>query len=1145
MAGREVLLYVNREVIEAIGVGGGAGVQDFINALKLGPPSSPPGNVCEKACDLYELSRANPRNYPLYIAYLALFVYAGTIEGDFDDKAYYPRLYEALGEPIATLPYPSFARMAPLWEDLERWSKREKGEKVGRFTFRRRGGWVNVGIPLSQLILSEQERGHLPQIFYQASIDPADPPPDRALRRALLDYGRLLRARTRKLLDLDNVGNNELLAALLDFVLEELALWDGNISEQSEGTSVTERPHSAPQKTDVRMHICLENIDMLSRTVNCRARIKTNREIPEDGLFLDEDESTYTCKESLEPSWTTRLRKDSTSSSAFFDAARLDWVKGAIFRDHENNWVARLKGAPVRLFMQRPLQSITGWIEHSQLAYHSEFVIACHRDWLGKVETWGETCGVLKRSYVSGLPANWVLLEGKDATASSPGIDVLTLPKQLHLHLHGGVKTGKGIEYLHFAPPTLVISGATGEEDVALNGQALEPAIAGTWQLPPEAQTNTTLEIQVRDRESKDVLRRRFIKLTDPSVSAEFETTRVVDEFGQVLSAGDALDEASYVSGAVIYGAYKEEPYTMEEPPAAFYQSQRIQTTEPVEVLTGIQTTEPVEVLTGTQTKRPFEVLSCNISKSVSVRLKSAQVVKGTFLGYDPHWNILLAEAELHQNHTLVTFDVLILRGDSVLYVSGLDDEFDNYRALKEKKPYKPPGFVRLTEPSISAKLETTVVVDKFGYVMTAGDKPGDARCASGAVVYGTYEGEPYVIEQPPAEFYWSRRTQTEGPVEVLTGSDGTQTEGPVEVLTGSDGTQTEGPVEVLTGSDGTQTEGPVEVLSHNIGKSVSIHLKSAQVVTGTFLGFDRHLNISLAEAELCEKKDYFPGSIVMRETLGKISLHGDRVLYVSDSDREFNYYRALTKKRRYTLPDAKGFAPKESKKSRKHKQKKQKKREEGRKIELARPGWPSYHPEVYPVGSSSEQSHADASSAEVLVQLLQDSETASDAAIALGELGDKRAVEPLITALWSHSKGGRKGAAIALGQLRDERAVEPLITALSDDSPDVVRSAATALGELGDKRAVEPLITALKSHSEGGRKGAAIALGQLRDERAVEPLINALRDRRFSVRREAAHSLMTLGDKRARGPLQRLLQDSNSQVKKAAEEALQKLSDN
>jgi HEAT repeat protein len=67
-----------------------------------------------------------------------------------------------------------------------------------------------------------------------------------------------------------------------------------------------------------------------------------------------------------------------------------------------------------------------------------------------------------------------------------------------------------------------------------------------------------------------------------------------------------------------------------------------------------------------------------------------------------------------------------------------------------------------------------------------------------------------------------------------------------------------------------------------------------------------------------------------------------------------------------------------------------------------------------------------------------------------------------------------RTSAAKALVRI-GKPAVEALIRALGD--PVVRKGAAITLRELGDKRAVEPLITALRSHSEGVRKGAAIAL--------------------------------------------------------------------
>ncbi len=86
-----------------------------------------------------------------------------------------------------------------------------------------------------------------------------------------------------------------------------------------------------------------------------------------------------------------------------------------------------------------------------------------------------------------------------------------------------------------------------------------------------------------------------------------------------------------------------------------------------------------------------------------------------------------------------------------------------------------------------------------------------------------------------------------------------------------------------------------------------------------------------------------------------------------------------------------------------------------------------------------------------------------------------------------------RSAAATALGQIGDIRAVEPLIAHLGDEAEFVRGPAAAALGQIGDPRAVEPLIAALKFVVT--RNSAAAALGQIGDPRAVEPLIAALTD--------------------------------------------------
>jgi HEAT repeat protein len=147
-------------------------------------------------------------------------------------------------------------------------------------------------------------------------------------------------------------------------------------------------------------------------------------------------------------------------------------------------------------------------------------------------------------------------------------------------------------------------------------------------------------------------------------------------------------------------------------------------------------------------------------------------------------------------------------------------------------------------------------------------------------------------------------------------------------------------------------------------------------------------------------------------------------------------------------------------------------------------------------------------------------------AADALGNIGNVRGVEALIAALRDPDGSVRSNAANALRRIGDARAVEPLLAALSDPDSFVRWSVADTLGQLGDIRAVEPLIAALGDPDSFVRRSAADALGQLRDHHAVEPLITALLGPDSFVRASAARALGQIGDACAVEPLKKLLSD-------------------
>jgi HEAT repeat protein len=160
-------------------------------------------------------------------------------------------------------------------------------------------------------------------------------------------------------------------------------------------------------------------------------------------------------------------------------------------------------------------------------------------------------------------------------------------------------------------------------------------------------------------------------------------------------------------------------------------------------------------------------------------------------------------------------------------------------------------------------------------------------------------------------------------------------------------------------------------------------------------------------------------------------------------------------------------------------------------------------------------------------------------AAKKLGDRGDTRAVQPLIAALKDEKAGIR--AADALVQI-GKPSVDLLIVALKDENPLARRNAAMALGEIGDIRAINSLIGALKDEDPIVRRNSARALGELRNNSAIEPLIAALKDKVGVVRREAALALGDIKDKRAVKPLMNSLGDSDAIVRINATTALKEM---
>lgn len=136
---------------------------------------------------------------------------------------------------------------------------------------------------------------------------------------------------------------------------------------------------------------------------------------------------------------------------------------------------------------------------------------------------------------------------------------------------------------------------------------------------------------------------------------------------------------------------------------------------------------------------------------------------------------------------------------------------------------------------------------------------------------------------------------------------------------------------------------------------------------------------------------------------------------------------------------------------------------------------------------------------------------------------------------------------------------VLPAMVGLLKSGPYVRHRASRVLGEIGDKRAIGPLMEFLRtpyryegtpgySDGGGGRTAAINALQKLAGKEAVPTLIEALEHPSWEVRKAAAETLGNLGDERAIDPLATLLpiytlgEGDESRARQAAFSALQKI---
>ncbi len=174
------------------------------------------------------------------------------------------------------------------------------------------------------------------------------------------------------------------------------------------------------------------------------------------------------------------------------------------------------------------------------------------------------------------------------------------------------------------------------------------------------------------------------------------------------------------------------------------------------------------------------------------------------------------------------------------------------------------------------------------------------------------------------------------------------------------------------------------------------------------------------------------------------------------------------------------------------------------------------------------------------------------DSAAALGMIKDSNTVEPLIETLksedfltypfgnelaWNYQEDVRHKAIESLGEIGDVRAVEPLISIINNGYNGNIGVIFDTLSKIKDDRAVAFLMEKIKDDNPAIRRIAARALENIADNQAVmELLINSLLDKNNSVKITSAKALSRLSGKmmgRIMVPLTLLLGDRDKEVRK------------
>jgi hypothetical protein len=464
--GKRVYLHTTRELVREI-AGVSNGVEDFVAAVKTGPSSVTRGEMCAKAYALYREWRLRSLEYPPYLGYLCLFSLAAAHEGAWARHAYYPRLWDVLGENNQGAP-PQFRDVTPtLWYDLEIWTHNDKKGEWGLFKSQSSIDWIYVGLPIAQTILTEEERRALPELFEEADLEPGAVLPEGQLAARLAPVADTrLRRRTAQLLHATDASDYR--SSLLEIIQADLDEWDGKVH----------RPDGPDQETSARagLRIWLKEIDPAG-FVESRLVASLPASLSSDELLLQNagfQHKSFECQPQT-ARLTDALRENDSLEE--LRAENLRWEGRSEFRCVHTGARLVLQASSLRIFASGGSE-MTGFIETNRVPSHGAFFVAAHGFTANEINDWGsKNCRIWSEVRVArGLPARWRLFSAAD-TLGDGGFATrypsLSRPSSPRIKFEGGVRGGNGASYFPFALPHIVFDWHSKPTFLNLNGKPL------------------------------------------------------------------------------------------------------------------------------------------------------------------------------------------------------------------------------------------------------------------------------------------------------------------------------------------------------------------------------------------------------------------------------------------------------------------------------------------------------------------------------------------------------------------------------------------------------------------------------------------------------------------------------------------------